>query len=313
MLRSGVDDDDILYDMFVRPPKATHSTTEGNAFDLQSRHESMDAKSNAFNNPTKMQSANNIALIDTIVYIGHRPDPNIKGSVGYTDVYSPRIAAVFSDDTLKDEIKVLYACSQGVFENEYEFMLACKAKRRNTNYYRFGVETKPQMVSDLKLTFDRNKHVEYNIASGDKIPEMPREKFRRLYRYLVEGVFVFLLMFKRGVGDFETGAEEGHSYTKSKKPHSFQKGDDCVLNVSNVFMGTLIDYYRISSGVQGVDAQVSFMRNEQYRIAVYIHMRDVFNAFVRNNTPGKQDSTELFDGKELARMVMDILQKKLNA
>ena len=131
-----------------------------------------------------MQSAVNNTLINEIVYVGLRPDPDIKGSVGYTDVYSPRIAAAFNNDTLKDEIKVLYACSPGVFNNEYEFMLACKAKRRNTNYYMFEVAKKPQGINDLILSFDKHKHVEYNIVSGDKIPEMAPEKFKRVLSLL---------------------------------------------------------------------------------------------------------------------------------
>ena len=46
-------------------------------------------------------------------------------------------------------------------------MLACKAKRRNTNYYMFEVAKKPKKVSELIRTFDKNRHTEYNLVSGD--------------------------------------------------------------------------------------------------------------------------------------------------
>lgn len=247
--------------------------------------------------------------IDKVIFVGHRPDPNVPEVKGYLDLYSPRVAAAFDHDTLEDEISVLYVCAPRVFNNEIEFMLACKAKRRNTNYYMF--ETTSTKPIEVLMSFDRSKHTLYNIVSGNKIPDgMIQDKFEAYFRYMVEGVYVFMLMHKRGVGDFESGAEEGRAYTKSKKPHSFQKGDDVAMNVSNVFMGMLIDYYRISSGSQGVDSQVSFMRNEQYRIAVYVHMRDVFNAFVRNNDPAMKNETSIFDGKELASMVMSILMSK---
>jgi hypothetical protein len=257
-----------------------------------------------------MESA---TVIDEIVYLGPRPDPEVDGSKGYLDVYSPRVATAFDDDTLRDEIKVLYACSPDAFANVFEFMLACKAKRRNTNYYMFEVAKKPKKVSELIRTFDKNRHTEYNLVSGEKVPEnMSIEKFSKLIRYMAEGVHIFMIMHKRGVGEFETGSEKGRGYKKSLKPHSFQQGDDHALNVSNVFMGTLIDYYRISSSVQSIDAQLSFMRNEQYRIAIYIHMRDVFNAFVRNNTEDGSKITDLFDGAELAKMVMNILLELYN-
>lgn len=250
--------------------------------------------------------------IGKLIFVGHRPDPAIPDMKGYLDLYSPRVAAAFSHDTLEDEISVLYVCAPKVFENEFEFMLACKAKRRNTNYYMFeSTSIKP---IEILSSFDRDRHTIYNMVSGAKIPDdMPAETFKKLFRYMAEGVYVFLLMHKRGVGDFDSGAEEGRAYTKSRKPHSFQKGDDVAMNVSNVFMGMLIDYYRISSGSQGVDSQVSFMRNEQYRIAVYVHMRDVFNAFLRNNEPSMKNETRIFDGQELSSMVMNVLLTRLFA
>lgn len=259
-----------------------------------------------------MMSQESATEIDTMIFIDHRPNPNRPDVKGYLDIYSPRAAAAFAHDTIEDQLHVLYVCAPDVFENEFEFMLACKAKRTNTNYYMF--KSNHTTPIQAKMSFDRSKHTIYNIVSGDKIPDnMPQETFKLVFRYMSEGVYVFLLMYKRGVGDFTSGAEEGRDYTKSKKPHSFQKGDDVAMNVSNVFMGMLIDYYRISSGSQGVDSQVSFMRNEQYRIAIYVHMRDVFNAFLRNNIPTMRNETKIFDGKELAKMVMDILLEKLFA
>lgn len=252
--------------------------------------------------------AQNEIQIDEIIYVCKQSDQQIFESKSYLDIYSPRIASCFTSDTLRDEIKVLYACSPGEFANEFEFMLACKAKRSNRNFYIFEVSKKPNTTKELMQIFDPSKHNLYNIVSGDKIPnDIGARRFKILLRYMAEGVFVFRVMNMRGVGDYITGTEEGRIYTKSKKPHSFQRGDDCVLNTSNVFMGMLIDYYRIHAGVQGVDAQISFMRSEQYRIAVYIHMRDVFNAFVRNNMPGKENTSEIYDGVELCKLVMDIL------
>lgn len=247
--------------------------------------------------------------IDEIIYIGPTADPEVVGSMGFIDLYSPRIAASFMEDNVRDQIKVLYACSPGVFINEIEFMLACKAKSSNKNYYIFEVPRKPSNAKDLIKILDKNRHTEYNIVSGAKIPEnMKSEKKMNIYRYMMEGIHTFMVMHNRGVGEYITGAEGGRVFMKSLVPHSFQTDDSPIMNVSNVFTGMLIDYYRISSGVQGVDSQVSFMRNEQYRITVYNHMRDVFNAFVRNNTDDKE-STDLLDGKELCKAVADILKK----
>lgn len=261
---------------------------------------------------SKMLSQESATEIDNVIFVGHRSDPNRSDVKGYLDLYSPRVAAAFDHDMLKDQTSVLYVCAPRIFENEIEFMLSCKAKRTNSNFYMFDSTCTTPI--EAKKNFDRSRHTLYNIVSGDNIPDnMSQDTFKMVFRYMSEGVYVFLLMSKRGVGDFDSGAEEGRAYTKSKLPHSFQKGDDVAMNVSNVFMGMLIDYYRISSGSQGVDSQVSFMRNEQYRITVYVHMRDVFNAFLRNNNPAMRNETRIFDGKELASMVMEILVARLFA
>lgn len=238
--------------------------------------------------------------IKEIIQVGLHTDTSVHDSPvkGYFDIYSPRVSASVEDKDLDDNHTYLYWCAPNTFDDVYRFMLACKAKRSNINYYIFNGD--PDEIKRI----DPTEHEEYNIVSGNKIPDNIRSDKRDLIiKYMLEGVHLFMVMVNRGVGDFTERANGAGSYSyQSHKPHSYQRGDDWALNTSNVFMGMIIDYYRIESGVPGLDAQISFMRNEQYRIAVFIHVRDVFRAFVANNV-GHMNLTD----KDLAKQVVNIL------
>jgi hypothetical protein len=223
--------------------------------------------------------------------VKHIPDPSYE-------LYSPRTTNLSGIQiSFKDKSKVYYISFEPR-EDIYQFIFSCRASKNTENYYYNGAAgTLAEIVGKSTQP--------YNILSGDTIPETLDVRSKRLiHRYMMEGLHTFWLFNERGLGKIKPIVEENRSRVISTGEHYFQRDDSWALNMSNIFTGMLIDYYRITSGIRGMDSQLSFMDDAEYRLKVFTYMRMVFLRFVRRNS--NIGTTDLTDD-QIIRKTAEIL------
>ena len=242
-----------------------------------------------------------------------------------TMFYSPRIPNPY-DDQIKvgdsdnsERIKVYYATETNSYKNIYEFIFACRASKLTDNYYLMG--SVPTSVANLKARAillgnpqqaPPTTHVIapsiYNIVSGDKLDVSLSEGGRLLvHRYMMMGLHYFAMYSKCGLGRTRVLLEQTQSRIVSAGGHLFDETQGWLLNVSNIFIGMLIDYYRIESGIVGMNAQLSFAKEPEFRFLVYKYLKAVFVAFLKHNEqhidPSKHTLSEATEQTEDSEII----------
>ena len=107
------------------------------------------------------------------------------------------------------------------------------------------------------------------------------------------GLHFYWTYVKCGLDRTKVITNSGHSRIVSIGGHKFEKDEGWATNVSNVFIGILIDYYRIESGILGMDSQLSFVKDPEFRYLIYKYIRSVFLAFVKHNLPPEATEHEI--------------------
>lgn len=226
-----------------------------------------------------------------------------------TMLYSPRIPNPYNDQIKVGDsdnsarIKVYYATSPTSYKDIYEFIFACRVSKLADNYFYVG--PMPTSVAELKTnalllgfpdlsrsesSVRGGKNVSqpgiYNLVSGDKLvfPLEGGDVNRDLvHRYMMMGLHYFQMYNRAGLGNTRLIQEQSQSRIVSAGEHLFKETQGWLLNVSNIFIGMLIDYYRIESSIVGMNAQLSFAKEPEFRYFVYKYLKAVFVAFVKHN------------------------------
>jgi len=234
-----------------------------------------------------------------------------------TMLYSPRIPDPYNDQIRVGEsdnsarMKVYYATlgvPDGEYKDIYEFIFACRASKLTDNYYYMG--PMPRSIADLKLHAVPlgGRNGIYNLVSGDKMSFSPEETAEQVlvHRYMMMGLHYFVMYGKCGLGRTRVLQEQTQSRIISAGGHTFDRAEGWLLNVSGLFVGMLIDYYRIESGIVGMNAQLSFVKEAEYRYLVYKYLKAVFVGFVKHNSDDDslaEVTEQTADGELVSRVV----------
>jgi hypothetical protein len=215
-----------------------------------------------------------------------------------TTFYSPRVFCV--DKSKQRDVsslstggrtptKVFYATDR-TFSDIYEFIFTCRASKLTENYFFIGTPGSIEYLEDNAIMLGSDKL--YNIVSGDKIPTTisPRG-LSIITQYLCIELHYFHEYVRSGLNKTKILQSNHTSQPRiiSAGGHLFTEDQGWVVNVSNIPIGTLIDYYRIESGINGVDGQLAFTRDPEYRYTVYKRLKEVLVTFIRHNTTDSID------------------------
>jgi hypothetical protein len=198
------------------------------------------------------------------------------------------------------EIAELIDINDNPFNDDIQrFMCSCRASKRTTNYYYME---RSQNLEEIEAY--ARAHPPYNIVSGDKLPDNPTERDRRnIAQYLQQGLHLLWLFDKRGLGNAEY--DQVRTRLISRGSHNFQREDFWALNMSNIFIATLINYYEITSGIAGKSAQVSFIEDSNYRLLVFEYIKKIFINFCEANRRALSDLSV----HNIIRNVKEILEE----
>lgn len=199
-------------------------------------------------------------------------------------LYSPRFKANIiglNDDGVAliiDRKQTVYYVTKEKNIDPYLFYFKCRVNKNCKPYFCFG---EYKTIAEI----EKNSRQIYCLVSGEKLPtDISREEKLLIQRYMIYGLVHFHELTKRGLGDSVISNSKTKSEYISSNKHSFGKYDGCLIDVSSLFMGMLIDYYQISSGVTNENAQRSFIGDPEYRRIVYETFRKVFFSFMNKNS-----------------------------
>jgi hypothetical protein len=213
--------------------------------------------------------------------------PQLPDGVIYVEspsfqLYSPRTTNLATAPIMfRDRTKVYYYTHPDTYKDIYEFMLACRASKNTDNYYLM----KPAgSIRELKEKATKP----YNIVSGEHLSTtMDHMEKRLVHRYMMMGLHLYWTYLRCGLSKTKivTISTTNQSRAVSAGGHMFQEDEGFAVNVNLLFSGLLIDYYRLESGTMGVNAQLAFTKDPEFRYLVYKYMREVFLAFTKHNLP----------------------------
>jgi hypothetical protein len=189
-------------------------------------------------------------------------------------VYHPGHTLFFSIGICKDNDGKIHQVKE--YRDIYHFVLACRANKETKNYYLPRPAGSPE---DL----EKSAQTPYNLVSGEKLPDTDREMKETIYRYMMVGLHTLHVFEKAGLGKKEMEEVNKRPHPISAGGHVFCKGDGSVANTSNLFLALMVDYYKINSGIVGMESQIAFTRNQEYRLLVFTHLKNIFVAFVLSN------------------------------
>jgi hypothetical protein len=205
---------------------------------------------------------------------------------------------------------VFYATDR-TYSDIYEFIFTCRVTKLTENYFFQGVpesiaelETKSRMLGGNGL---------YNIVSGDKIPPsiLPNDR-HLIVQYLSIKLHYFYEYMRSGLGKTKIlqSSQSTQPRIVSAGGHMFEEGQGWVVNVSNIPIGMLIDYYRIESGINGMDGQISFTNDPEYRYTVYKRLKEVLITFIRHNATDAADKEfpESADDEVVIRKMSELIR-----
>lgn len=251
---------------------------------------------------------------------------------GY-QLYSPRtsnlsLQAKLSKVKFQDRSKVFYYTFPNSYPDLYAFIFTCRASKLTENYYLMrGVGSVEELrfictteTSGLAIgEAPRLIAKPYNLVSGDRLHSslFPEEK-HLIHRYMMEGLHFFWTYLQAGLNRSKIilNPMTNQSRVISSSDHRFDKDEGFAISVSSVFIGTLIDYYRIESGTVGVNAQLAFVKDPEFRFLVYRYMREVFLAFLKHNLVASIEAevvarieTGAIQDEELIRSCVKVLRQ----
>lgn len=219
-------------------------------------------------------------------------------------LYSPRISGSdgqmeIDTGSTQQPTRVYYA-STAQFNDIYEFVFTCRASKRTENYYLLGI---PDSIADFE---ERAMHLGgpmlYNLVSGDKLPPpVPNDPVRR---YLAILLHYFDVYHKAGLGNSKVIQFDDTSQPRivSAGGHTFKEEWGWALSISTVPVGILIDWYRIESGVIGMNSQLSFVKDPEFRFLVYNYIKTLFVALIRHSSDDEEDR-ELLEHYPVPRLI----------
>jgi hypothetical protein len=237
-----------------------------------------------------------------------------------TFFYSPRVLGVDRSRQIdvsaqasssgRLPLKAYYSTDQK-YADIYEFIFACRVSMLTESFFFLGVPTSIENFEEHAVKLGGPEL--YNIVSGAKVPiAAPLATRRTIARYLSIELHYFSEYVIAGLGNTKViqGDNGGQPRIVSAGGHMFSKEKGWVLNVCNVPIGMLIDYYRIESGIAGMNGQLSFTNNPEYRFAIYENLRNVFVALIRHNpiAPTDTEFPEHSDTEILMQKVADIIR-----
>lgn len=205
------------------------------------------------------------------------------------------------------------------YEDIHDFVFSCCASKNVADsFYYLG---KPKSFEEMIKYAEENRP--YILASGTKLPDrkhssqslssqgLSNEDDAKLCRNLMVGLRVFSVLFNSGLDNKKSINEGNSKRIISTGGHRFIRGEDWVLDTSNIFTGSVIDYYRISSGIVGESAQQSFIDDAQYRFVVFDYMSLVFFNLCKENLPDYQKNRvkDNMSKTELIKLSIEVIQK----
>jgi hypothetical protein len=263
-----------------------------------------------------------IVLMTRCFFIGEKGNAMVPDGIEHVErpstmLYSPRIPNPYNDQIRVGDndnsarSKVYYATLGAQYRDIYEFVFACRASKLTDNYYLVG--PMPTSVADLKARAVLLGSPElYNIVSGEKMVFRGADADSAkalVHRYMMMGLHYFAMYGRCGFGRSRVLQEQCQSRIVSAGGHSFDDTQGWLLNVSNIPIGMLIDYYRIESGIVGMNAQLSFVKEPEFRYLVYKYLKAVFVAFVKHN--GSDEVNEQTNDEEVVSRAARLLNSLL--
>lgn len=159
----------------------------------------------------------------------------------------------------------------------YHFVFKCRINKKSNSKFCFG---KFSSIHEAK----KHSREIYSIVSGKKLPEnIPYEEKLLIHRYMMLGLAQLELFEQRNLAEtlIENTRFEAKEISTGK--HFFREGDSWGINMSNIFLGMMIDYYNISMGVDKHTAQRCFKEEQEYRRKLYETCKEIFMNFVIEN------------------------------
>lgn len=196
------------------------------------------------------------------------------------DLYSPRTQSmVIGKLVLFDRGENVIYVSERNYENIFDFVFSCRINK-NAGKPKFAMGTF-NSIDEI----NRSARECYIIVSGEKLPsDIPKEEKLLIQRYIIYGLMQLNLYHQRNLSEEKIVNVNNEAKITSSGKHPFQKEDSWAMDMSNLFMGMLIDYYNISTNISKQDSQQSFIMNPDFRKVLYDYLNEIFIKFIQTNS-----------------------------
>lgn len=205
------------------------------------------------------------------------------------------------------------------FKPESGLEIHYKSNENIDDIYRFVFRCR--VPKDVISYFGNKKENPYCIVSGMAIPCGTGEKFPTnlvqehlqistttpaanrhdgnpskilIFKYMMQGLHTFWIYQRARLLDFKIVSTSETTRKESTGEHHFKKSDAWSINMSNIFVGMMIDYYQIKSGIEKVNSQLAFISDPQYRYFIADMLKSIFLSFLRNTTHAETTRNQEF-------------------
>jgi hypothetical protein len=221
------------------------------------------------------------------------------------EIASPRTKNLSDNPVTFEAGSTVYFNTTLNFENIYHFVFACRVPANINAYFSIGnYLTKEKLIS--------SSFQPYCLTSGGKLPRgMPQSDKEIIFKYLIRGLHVLDLLDRRNLNDTKCVVGMNGILLVSTGNHSFQRTDSWAINMSNLFTGMVIDHYKISPEIKGLNSQRAFVEDPQYRKIVYDMIKEIFVNFIHTNNENISVN-RVMPVDEIVKNCLEILVNFLN-
>jgi len=224
----------------------------------------------------------------------------IDGAEFLTDpmftLYSPRTLDSFIKNKPQDpdtpvpfekNEKVYYITSLKEYDI-YHFVYKCRVNKKSNARFCFGT------FANTQEAMKKSREI-YSIVSGKKLPSnINYEEKLLIHRYMMLGLVQLDLFEQRNLSETYIENSKYEACEVSSGKHPFREEDSWGINVSNIFLGMMIDYYNITMNVDKHNSQRCFKEEQEYRKKLYDMCKEIFMSFlIENPIDGKNEKIYL--------------------
>lgn len=200
-------------------------------------------------------------------------------------LHSPRLNFMFDiEPLLFKNAKVLYiSTNKEMYQNIYDLVYACRVNATCASLFYLGEI--PESFDDLL-----GKTEKYNVVSGETIPLTTNLESGRIQRHLLLQAYHILYEWtKRGflktkrTSFVSSGGIVVERDSSCGEHIALDKTEGWLFNTSTPIVAMLIDYYQVESSFGGINSQLNFTGDAEYRLKVARILLDILKSFRLNN------------------------------